>query len=244
MNEISTALKTLTDKITVKLEIGEKHFNVFLCIALCALVIYPLLFTAVVHFRTLPLGIQLLIVTGISVAYSVVLVPLSAFWVSKEWICYAPVGILSCMSGIYWVFACPLSGVDPNFIIFWRVMIILLPPMLLLGIAINLWELRHVKTGNRQSNSLRRQLFIIFFFIIVFTTYFLISNFFRSAVFTYPYISIIFYFLGDTIKDKRHTKKECPDKSKQHFGTVSYKSIHIFCSLSVFSLKHFSHHGL
>ena len=166
MNEISTALKTLTDKITVKLEIGEKHFNVFLCIALCALVIYPLLFTAVVHFRTLPLGIQLLIVTGISVAYSVVLVPLSAFWVSKEWICYAPVGILSCMSGIYWVFACPLSGVDPNFIIFWRVMIILLPPMLLLGIAINLWELRHVKTGNRQSNSLRRQLFIIFFFII------------------------------------------------------------------------------
>ncbi|MBS5110919.1 MAG: hypothetical protein KHZ65_20810, partial [Phocaeicola vulgatus] len=56
MNEISTALKTLTDKITVKLEIGEKHFNVFLCIALCALVIYPLLFTAVVHFRTLPLG--------------------------------------------------------------------------------------------------------------------------------------------------------------------------------------------
>ena len=37
MNEISTALKTLTDKITVKLEIGEKHFNVFLCIALCAL---------------------------------------------------------------------------------------------------------------------------------------------------------------------------------------------------------------
>ena len=106
MNEISTALKTLTDRITVKLEIGEKHFNVFLCIALCALVIYPLLFTAVVHFRTLPLGIQLLIVTGISVAYSVVLVPLSAFWVSKEWICYAPVGILSCMSGIYWVFAC------------------------------------------------------------------------------------------------------------------------------------------
>lgn len=99
------------------------------------------------------------------------------------------VGILSCMSGIYWVFACPLSGVDPNFIIFWRVMIILLPPMLLLGIAINLWELRHVKTGNRQSNSLRRQLFIIFFFIIVFTTYFLISNFFRSAVFTYTYIS-------------------------------------------------------
>lgn len=93
MNEISTALKTLTDRITVKLEIGEKHFNVFLCIALCALVIYPLLFTAVVHFRTLPLGIQLLIVTGISVAYSVVLVPLSAFWVSKEWICYAPVGI-------------------------------------------------------------------------------------------------------------------------------------------------------
>ena len=179
MNEISTALKTLTDRITVKLEIGEKHFNVFLCIALCALVIYPLLFTAVVHFRTLPLGIQLLIVTGISVAYSVVLVPLSAFWVSKEWICYAPVGILSC----------PLSGVDPNFIIFWRVMIILLPPMLLLGIAINLWELRHVKTGNRQSNSLRRQLFIIFFFIIVFTTYFLISNFFRSAVFTYTYIS-------------------------------------------------------
>ena len=178
MNEISTALKTLTDRITVKLEIGEKHFNVFLCIALCALVIYPLLFTAVVHFRTLPLGIQLLIVTGISVAYSVVLVPLSAFWVSKEWI-----------SGIYWVFACPLSGVDPNFIIFWRVMIILLPPMLLLGIAINLWELRHVKTGNRQSNSLRRQLFIIFFFIIVFTTYFLISNFFRSAVFTYTYIS-------------------------------------------------------
>lgn len=79
MNEISTALKTLTDKITVKLEIGEKHFNVFLCIALCALVIYPLLFTAVVHFRTLPLGIQLF-----SVAYSVVLVPLSAFWVSKE----------------------------------------------------------------------------------------------------------------------------------------------------------------
>ena len=77
MNEISTALKTLTDRITVKLEIGEKHFNVFLCIALCALVIYPLLFTAVVHFRTLPLGIQLLIVTGISVAYSVVLVPLS-----------------------------------------------------------------------------------------------------------------------------------------------------------------------
>ena len=68
-------------------------------------------------------------------------------------------------------------------------MIILLPPMLLLGIAINLWELRHVKTGNRQSNSLRRQLFIIFFFIIVFTTYFLISNFFRSAVFTYTYIS-------------------------------------------------------
>ena len=67
MNEISTALKTLTDRITVKLEIGEKHFNVFLCIALCALVIYPLLFTAVVHFRTLPLGIQLLIVTGISV---------------------------------------------------------------------------------------------------------------------------------------------------------------------------------
>ena len=189
MNEISTALKTLTDKITVKLEIGEKHFNVFLCLALCALVIYPLLFTAVGHFRTLPLGIQLLIVTGISVAYSVVLVPLSAFWVSKEWICYAPVGILSCMSGIYWVFACPLSGVDPNFIIFWRVMIILLPPMLLLGIAINLWELRHVKTGNRQSNSLRRQLFIIFFFIIVFTTYFLISNFFRSAVFTYTYIS-------------------------------------------------------
>lgn len=184
MNEISTALKTLTDKITVKLEIGEKHFNVFLCIALCALVIYPLLFTAVVHFRTLPLGIQLF-----SVAYSVVLVPLSAFWVSKEWICYAPVGILSCMSGIYWVFACLLSGVDPNFIIFWRVMIILLPPMLLLGIAINLWELRHVKTGNRQSNSLRRQLFIIFFFIIVFTTYFLISNFFRSAVFTYTYIS-------------------------------------------------------
>ena len=177
MNEISTALKTLTDRITVKLEIGEKHFNVFLCIALCALGIYPLLFTAVVHFRTLPLGIQLLIVTGISVAYSVVLVPLSAFWVSKEWICYAPVGILSCMSGIYWVFACPLSGVAPNFI------------MLLLGIAINLWELRHVKTGNRQSNSLRRQLFIIFFFIIVFTTYFLISNFFRSAVFTYTYIS-------------------------------------------------------
>jgi len=81
------------------------------------------------------------------------------------------------------------AGVDPNFIIFWRVMIILLPPMLLLGIAINLWELRHVKTGNRQSNSLRRQLFIIFFFIIVFTTYFLISNFFRSAVFTYTYIS-------------------------------------------------------
>ena len=111
MNEISTALKTLTDKITVKLEIGEKHFNVFLCLALCALVIYPLLFTAVVHFRTLPLGIQLLIVTGISVAYSVVLVPLSAFWVSKEWICYAPVGILSCMSGIYWVFACPLSEI-------------------------------------------------------------------------------------------------------------------------------------
>lgn len=35
MNEISTALKTLTDKITVKLEIGEKHFNVFLCLALC-----------------------------------------------------------------------------------------------------------------------------------------------------------------------------------------------------------------
>lgn len=97
--------------------------------------------------------------------------------------------IRSCMSGIYWVFACPLSGVDPNFIIFWRVMIILLPPMLLLGIAINQWELRHVKTGNRQSNSLRRQLFIIFFFIIVFTTYFLISNFFRSAVFTYTYIS-------------------------------------------------------
>ena len=85
MNEISTALKTLTDKITVKLEIGEKAFLMFfLCIALCALVIYPLLFTAVVHFRTLPLGIQLLIVTGISVAYSVVLVPLSAFWVSKE----------------------------------------------------------------------------------------------------------------------------------------------------------------
>lgn len=44
MNEISTALKTLTDRITVKLEIGEKHFNVFLCIALCALVIYPLLY--------------------------------------------------------------------------------------------------------------------------------------------------------------------------------------------------------
>ena len=120
MNEISTALKTLTDKITVKLEIGEKHFNVFLCIALCALVIYPLLFTAVVHFRTLPLGIQLLIVTGISVAYSVVLVPLSAFWVSKEWICYAPVGILSCMSGIYWVFCLPLffPELTPTFIIF------------------------------------------------------------------------------------------------------------------------------
>lgn len=78
MNEIVTAFKTLTDKITVKLEIGEKHFNVFLCIALCALVTYPLLFTAVVHFRALPLGTQLLIATGISVAYSVVLIPLSA----------------------------------------------------------------------------------------------------------------------------------------------------------------------
>ena len=29
-----------------------------------------------------------------------------------------------------------------------------------------------------------------------------------------------------------------------HQTYSSIKSIHIFCSLSVFSLKHFSHHGL
>jgi len=49
MNEISTALKTLTDKITVKLEIGEKHFNVFLCLALC--VEKPLNFDPFGHAR-------------------------------------------------------------------------------------------------------------------------------------------------------------------------------------------------
>jgi ABC-type multidrug transport system permease subunit len=64
--------------------------------------------------------------------------------------------IRSCMSGIYWVFACPLSGVDPNFIIFWRVMIILLPPMLLLGIAINLWEQEAGLSAIRQTISRTR----------------------------------------------------------------------------------------
>lgn len=153
MNEIGTAFKTLTDKITVKLEIGEKHFNVFLCIALCALVIYPLLFTAATHFRILPLGIQLLVATGLSVTYSVVLIPVSACWVSKEWICYTPVSILACMAGIYWVFFCPLSGVDLNLIILCRVMIVLLLIMSLLGISFNLWKLRHVRTKDRLKNS-------------------------------------------------------------------------------------------
>lgn len=185
MNEISTAFKTLTDKITVKLEIGEKHFNVFLCIALCALVIYPLLFTAVVHFRALPLGTQLMIATGISVAYSVVLIPLSACWVPKEWICYSPVGILSCMSGVYWAFRCQFTGAEPNFIILCRLVAILLPFMVLTGISSLLWELRHVKTGDRQDKGLRGHISIILFIIVIFVAYIFLICFFGGSIFQY-----------------------------------------------------------
>lgn len=183
MNEISTAFKTLTDKITVKLEIGEKHFNVFLCIALCALVTYPLLFTAVAHFRTLPVETQLLIATGISVAYSVVLIPLSACWVPKEWIYYAPVGILACLAGIYWAFICPLPGIDPNFVIFCRIMIILFPPMVLWGIGLNVWELRHVKIANRQNKGLRGHLSIILFLAVAFIIYIFLLCYFNVPIF-------------------------------------------------------------
>ena len=192
------------------------------------------LFTAVVHFRTLPLGIQLLIVTGISVAYSVVLVPLSAFWVSKEWICYAPVGILSCMSGDLLGICLPSLRSGPQLY-----NILESHDNTPSAHAIVGYSHQPVGTPPCQNRQQTKQQFkeatlYHLLFIIVFTTYFLISNFFRSAVLRIRIFLESFYFLGDTIKTKDTQKKECPDKSKQHFGTVSYKSIHIFCSLSVF----------
>ena len=97
-------VNTNLNKLFKEMELDKNHFHGIICIVLCTLILYPDLFIFTGSFKSLPLYVQLILTTGLSIIYNAISIPLSLIIVTGKGIFYFPIFLLGALSGIYLIY--------------------------------------------------------------------------------------------------------------------------------------------
>ena len=97
-------VNTNLNKLFKEMELDKNHFHGIICIVLCTLILYPDLFIFTGSFKSLPLYVQLILTTGLSITYNAISIPLSLIIVTGKGIFYFPIFLLGALSGIYLIY--------------------------------------------------------------------------------------------------------------------------------------------